>query len=83
VEHPGRSGVFKGKHTTTMTKIALIFGTTDLGHMGVVVIARLWPVAANGDDQDTQMTKIGRPKNERDIGHGPRLVHFQVDHPEL
>ena len=45
-----------------MTKIALLFWTTDLGHLGVLVIALLRPEAANCDDQDTQMTKIGRLK---------------------
>jgi hypothetical protein len=30
----------------TMTKIALLFGTTDLGHLDVLVIAMLRPEAA-------------------------------------
>jgi hypothetical protein len=54
----------------TMTKTALLFWTADLGHLGVLVIALLRSEAANGDDQDTQMTKIGRPKKEGDLAHG-------------
>ncbi len=48
----------------TMTKTALLFGTTDLGHLG--------------DDQETQMTKIGRPKKEGALGHGHRLSRLQT-----
>ncbi len=36
----------KRKKTMTMTKIALLFWTSDLGHLGVLVIALLRPEAA-------------------------------------
>ena len=64
----------------TMTKTALLFWTADLGHLGVLVIALLRSEVLiiaicgfrpqKGDDQDTQMTKIGRPKKEGDLAHG-------------
>jgi hypothetical protein len=36
----------KKKTTMTIPKIALLFGTTELGHLGDLVIARLRPEAA-------------------------------------
>ena len=60
----------------TMAKIALLFWTTDLGHLGLLVIAICGLRPQKGDDQDTQMTKIGRPKKEGDLGHGHRLFLF-------
>jgi hypothetical protein len=64
----------------TMTKIAHIFWTTVLGHLGVLVIAICGLRPQKGDDQDTQMTKIGRPKKEGHLGHGHRLFPFQERH---
>ncbi len=40
----------------TMTKIAFVVWTTDLGHLGVLVIAIDGLRPRKGDDQDTQMT---------------------------
>ena len=61
-----------------MAKIALLFGTTVLGHLVLVVIPISGLRPRNGDDHDNQMTKIGRPKNEGDLGHGHRLFCFQL-----
>ncbi len=57
----------------TVTQIAILFWTTDFGHLGDLVIAFAKPPAAKGDDQDTQMTKIGRPRKEGDLVHGHRI----------
>ncbi len=65
----------------TMTKIALLLWTTDL----VIWVSWSSPFCGrrpqNVDDHDTQMTKIGRPKNEGHLGHGHRLFTSQSKGP--
>ena len=50
----------------TMTKIALFFWTTDLGHLGVLVIALLRPKAEAGEpgtlcNENSTGPEIGLP----------------------